>query len=481
MFGRGRVFAVKMGTLVESKKPEPKKPVLARDMLTAPEPSPSEPDEILSGYGDARDSQGGTLQVLQLTWEHRRFLGKTVVWGFVVCALIAFLIPKRYQSVTRLMPPDDRSGSMAMLAALGSKGSSGGFDLGTLATDALGIKSSGALFVGILQSRTVQDDLINKFDLRKVYWVSLWKKAREKLAARTEISEDRKTGIITIAVTDQDPQRASAMAKEYVSELNRVVTQLSTSAAHRERVFLEERLGEVQRDLESAEREFSQFASKNTAIDIKEQGKAMVGAAAELQGELIAAQSELEGLKQIYTDQNVRVRTVEARISELQHQLEKLGGKGDGLGTGEGDSLYPSIRKLPLLGATYADLYRRTTVQEVVFETLTKQYELAKVQEAKEIPSVKVLDNPDIPEQKSFPPRLVIIILGTGSVLLLAVLWVLGRAKWEEIDETDPRKSFAIHVYETAKTHVALAKREKLHFAVLGRFRSDGESEREKL
>src|SRR5438874_1730942 len=119
------------------------------------------------------------------------------------------------------------------------------------------------------------------------------------------------------------------MAEAYVEELNRLVAELSTSSARRERLFLEGRLKAVNQDLEVAEKEFSQFSSKNTAIDIKEQGKAMVEAAATLQGQYIAAQSELEGLKQIYTDNNVRIRSVKARIAELKHQLERIGGKGE--------------------------------------------------------------------------------------------------------------------------------------------------------
>jgi len=220
---------------------------------------------------------------------------------------------------------------------------------------------------------------------------------------------------------------------------------LSTSSARRERIFLDERLKAVSQDLEAAEKEFSQFASKNTAIDIKEQGKAMVEAAATLQGQYIAAQSELEGLKQVYTDNNVRVRSVRARIAELKRQLEKLGGKGEEASEASGqtaDYLYPSIRKLPLLGVTYADLYRRTRVQEAVFETLTKQYELAKVQEAKEIPTVKVLDHPNIPEKKSFPPRLVIMLLGTAFVVAVAITWVFGKGAWDETNSNDRERSW---------------------------------------
>ena len=241
---------------------------------------------------------------------------------------------------------------------------------------------------------------------------------RKDLAERTEISVDRKSQIITFIVTDRDAKRAAAMGQAYVEELNRLVAELSTSSARRERLFLEGRLQSVSRDLEQSEKDFSQFASKNTAIDIKEQGKAMVEAAAVLQGQLIAAESEYEGLKQIYTDNNVRVRSVKARIDELRRQLEKLGGKGESATTVSdqpGESLYPSIRKLPLLGVKYADLYRQTKIQEAVLETLTKEYELAKVEEAKEIPTVKVLDVANIPDKKSFPPRLSIMFSWHGS------------------------------------------------------------------
>jgi len=150
----------------------------------------------------------------------------------------------------------------------------------------------------------------------------------------------------------------------------------------------------------------------------------------------------------------VRVRSVRARIAELKRQLEKLGGKGEQgsetLGQ-QADYLYPSIRKLPLLGVTYADLYRRTRVQEAVFESLTKEYELAKVQEVKEIPTVKVLDSPNIPDKKSFPPRLLIMFLGTAFAFAAASSCVFGKTAWEQTDSSDPRKAFAQEVFTTVK------------------------------
>jgi len=345
------------------------------------------------------------------------------------------------------MPPDNESSSGVLMAAMAARAGGG---LGGVAGDILGLKSSGDLFMGILHSRTVEDRLVQRFDLKRVYRESLDEDARKRLSENTSISGDRKSGILTIAVTDRDPLRAQAIAKAYVDELNHLVTELSTSAAYRERVFLEERLKAVKLDLDQAAREFSQFASKNAAIDIKEQGRAMVEAAAAVEGELIAAESEMKGLEAIYTVNNARVRAVQGRITELRKQLKNMGGKSDDSSResdGTTDSLYPSIRQLPILGVTYADLYRRTKIQETVFETLTQQYELAKVQEAKETPSVKILDAPNLPERKSFPPRLLIIVLCTCVVSAGGGLWVITRAQWQRVDAHNPRKVFVQDVF----------------------------------
>jgi capsule polysaccharide export protein KpsE/RkpR len=378
----------------------------------------------------------------------------------LLSVVAALLIPNRYQSVARLMPPDNQSTSGLAMAASALTGGAAG--LGGIASELLGLKSSSDLLVGILASRSAQDKLIQQFDLRKVYGVRRMEDARKDLAARTDISIDRKSQIITITVTDKDPHRAAAMAQAYIEELNRLVADVSTSAARRERIFLEGRLQAVNQDLEAAEKEFSQFASKNTAIDIKEQGKAMVDAAATLQGQLIAARSELEGLRQIYADTNVRVRAMQARVAELENQLQKVGGKDDSISVqraAPSDSLYPSIRRLPLLGVAYADLYRKTKVQEAVFEALTQECELAKVQEAKEIPTVKVLDPPNLPEKKSFPPRALLTLLGATLALAFGVTWVFGSALWERTDPADPGKLLAQEVFNTVKAVIPWASR----------------------
>jgi uncharacterized protein involved in exopolysaccharide biosynthesis len=427
--------------------------------LNKPERAYEEKRRIITPDVSATPSystRGKSVDTLRLVWSERRFLFRAALVGLLFATLIAFLIPTRFTSTARLMPPDQNSGTgMAMMAALASKAGEG---LGSIGSQLLGLKTSGDLFIGILESRTVEDDLIRKFDLLKVYDAKRWEDARAKLLSRTAASQDHKSELITITVTDHSPQRAQQMAQEYIEELNRVVTNLNTSSAHRERVFLQDRLTQVQGDLESAEKDFSQFASKNTAIDIQAQGKAMIEAGASLEGQLIAAQTELEGLRQVFTNNNVRVREAQARVDELNRQLQKLGGKpasdnadqqnqqNQGQDRDQG-AIYPTIRQLPVLGVPYADLYRRMKVQEAVYETLTKQFELAKVEEAKETPSVKVLDPPDWPEKKSFPPHLMIMFVGMMLALIAGTAWVLGREVWETTDSADPRKAFATEVW----------------------------------
>ena len=395
------------------------------------------------------------LPALRLLWQRRRFLVKCAATGLVVATILAFVIPKEYKSTVQLMPPDSpavaSAGWMAMAAGAAMPPA-----LASVANGVLGNRSPNAVFLGILNSRTVQDDLIDRFDLRREYRLKRYMDARKKLAQRTSFDDDRKTGNLSITVMDHDPQRARDLAAGYVGELDKLVAKVSTSSARRERMFLEERLKSIKEELDASSRELSQFSSRNATFDPPSaQAKSMLDAAGKLQGELTAAESELRGLETIYSNDNVRVRSLRARTEELRRQLRKLSGTGsEGGGDLSSGELYPSVRKLPLLAAAYSELYRRAKVRETMFEILTRQYEAAKVQEAKEIPTVKVLDLPDVPEKKSYPPRLLIMLLGMMTALAGGVAWIMGESTWKCIDEHDPRKAFLIEVLTTIRRRV---------------------------
>jgi len=391
------------------------------------------------------------LAITQLLWSRRALVGKMTLVGAAVAAAIALLIPNTYTALVRLMPPDTSTlngGPMGMLMGSvslgeGGSGSSGASSIGSSLSDLLGGQKPGPLFVGLLNSRTVADGLINRFDLRKVYWRKTYLATRGKLKSNTDISEDKRSGIITIEVRDHDRARAAALAQAYVVELDRLLAHVNTSAASRERSFLEQRLTVINQELHDSAKELSDFSSQNSTLDPEEQGKAMVESTALLQGQLIAAQSELSGLEQIYTLENVRVRSLRAHIAELEAQLNKLGGKNyEGSTTLDPNTLYPSLRQLPVMALRYEELYRKVKIDETVFKLLTEEFEVAKVEEAKETPSVKVLDATQVPEKKSGPPRMLITLAGAFLGLVFAGCWIVVWQFWSEIDPQEPHKAF---------------------------------------
>jgi uncharacterized protein involved in exopolysaccharide biosynthesis len=397
-----------------------------------------------------------------ILWEHRRILARVAAIGLIASLIIAFVIPKRYESTARIMPPESSGTGAAVFAALAGHalGELGG--LGSLAGSLLGSRNSSALFVDLLRSSTVSDHLVERFQLQHAYRKRYRVDAAKYLARHTTIVDDKKSGVITVTVEDSDPRRARDLAQAYLDELNTLVTRTNTSSAHQERVFIERRLKSVQADLERAQQEMSEFSSSHTTIDIKEQTRAMVDAAAKLQGELILGQSELSSLEQIYGNGNVRVRAAQARIANLQHELSKMAGTDAPLqpesstesGNSQSDELYPPLRQLPRLAVPYADLYRRVRVQETVYELLTQQYEVARIQEAKDVPVVSVIDTPGIPEKKSFPPRLLFTLLLTVFAICAAAAYLLFQHRWQLVCETDPRKALARQIHETLRNRV---------------------------
>jgi uncharacterized protein involved in exopolysaccharide biosynthesis len=216
----------------------------------------------------------------------------------------------------------------------------------------------------------------------------------------------------------------------------------------------------------------SDFSSTHSTIDIKEQTRATVEAAAKLQAQLIVEQSELDSLKQIYGDENFRVRAGLARIADLKKQLKAIGGNSEPLGADGNiatqnqaglDSTaeeYPPLRQLPRLAVPYADIYRRVRVQETVYGLLTQQYELARIQEAKDVPVVRMIDAPGVPEKKSFPPRAIYLLLLTGLIVIGAAVWILLRERWSVLDQRDPRKRLVEQISGDLVTHARQLKRQ---------------------
>ena len=400
------------------------------------------------------------VQNASVLWQRRGIILRSTAIGALLSLVLVFVIPKRYESTARIMPPESSGSSAALFAALAGRGGGEFGSLGSIAASLLGVRTTGPLFVDLLRSATVSDDLIDRFQLQQVYGKRYKVDTAKKLARRTAIAEDKKSGVISITVEDSDPQRARDLAQAYLDELNLLVNRTNTSSARQERAFIEHRLQGAESDLERAQRELSDFSSTHSTIDLKEQTRATVDAAAKLEAQAIVEQTELDSLRQIYGDENVRVRAARARIAGLKNQLQAMGGtseplQADGNISAENSSPlsrigaeYPPLRQLPRLAVPYADIYRHVRVQEAVFEMLTQQYEIARIQEAKDVPVIRVIDAPGIPEKKSFPPRTVLCLVLTMLTMLGTAGFILARHHWCEISPLDERRILGAEIAE---------------------------------
>jgi uncharacterized protein involved in exopolysaccharide biosynthesis len=428
--------------------------VEASGPATVPVYEPSSHPDLERQYAQrSPEPSGDWNERLALLWRERRVLWRVAWKAVVVAVIVAYSLPKHYDGITKIVPGENQSGAAGLLGKLGA-GSSLAGGLGLDTASLLGVKTPSAFYIEVMKSRTVQDRLIDRFDLRHRYsrigrwfpgvyntWIGRhWLEGdyyvtRKHLYDFTDFDEDKKTGVVTLTFTDYDRQTAANIANAYVEELNRVTAELNTSDAHRERLFLEDRLKQAKQELDQASLALSQFSSAHSVMDPQNQGRSMMDAAARIQGELVVAESELKALQQTYSDDNVRVRSTRARIGELQSQLKKLlGSPGTQLTGGDapGSSLYPSMRALPLLGNQYGDLYRQAKIQETVYQFLTQQYEMAKIQEVKELPTVRVVDRAVPPERKSGPHRILIVLLSVLGGLVLASFWIIGKNSWEQ-------------------------------------------------
>lgn len=408
-----------------------------------------------------RKNETSTASKLWLIWRDRRLFW-SVSWKTTVLAtVVAFLLPVHYEAAVKIVPGENNTSGMnglaGRLASIGGSNSGSGMGLALDATGLLGLKTPAAFYVEILKSRSVQDRIIDRFNLRVRYsktgkWFpKSYYETRKTLKSFTSIEEDKKSNVITVSVTDYDRNTAAQIANDYVQEVNKVAADLNTGDAHRERVFLEERLRAARADLDAASLALSQYSSRNAVMDPQNEGKAVMDAAARVQGEIIAVESELKGLQQIYSDDNVRVRTLKARLQNLQAKLRSMTGAGQ-----TAANTYPSMTTLPLLGYRYSELYRENRIQEAIYEFLTQQYETAKIQEAKELPTVRVMDPAVPPEKKSGPIRSLIVAASVVGAIILTVFWVLGKNSWYSLPADDSRRLLAAEIGD--EIHRAMRK-----------------------
>ena len=287
----------------------------------------------------------------------------------------------------------------------------------------------------LLDSRTVQDELITKLSLQEVYGSGQWEATRKHLKNNTAILEDPENGIVTLGVTDRSPQRAAAIAQEYIDELNRVAIRLDAQSASIQASFLKEQLARVDEELRQAEVNLSTFSSSNGVVDVEDQIDTTIETSVGLHRQLISEEADLQRLRTVYADGSPALRSAHARINELRREIEDVlgpGSKRDATISGKELRFPPSMREMPLLGADHSDLDRIVEAKEDMVEALEVEYQCAQFDAANDLPVVIVLDAPGVPEKEFGPPSAWIILSGLCGSFLLAAAWAVGSPHYRE-------------------------------------------------
>ena len=365
------------------------------------------------------------FRALSRRW--RLILGITAS-STVVALVVSLLLPVYYKAETRILPPQDKGSNLAAQLM----GQAGG--LIALAGGAAGVKSQGELFVAMTKSRTVLDRMVDRFDLMKLYKKKYRQDARKKLLELTTVREDRKSGIISLTVEDQDPKRSADMANAFVEELKSLAGGLAISEAGQRRMFFEEQIRDTKESLARSEEDVKGFQQRTGAIQVDAQSKAIIEGIANLRARIAAKEVEAKVLRSFATAQNPDLQRAEEEVRALRTELEKVeSGKGRGF-----DPLMSSER-VPAIGMEYLRKLRQLKYNETLYELLVKQFELAKLDEARDAVVIQVIDRAVPPERKSGPHRAQIVLLTMITALFLSVFIVLFLEHPWKKSEKQPR------------------------------------------
>jgi tyrosine-protein kinase Etk/Wzc len=354
----------------------------------------------------------GLLDLVTVPLKWKRVVAGMTLGAALVSVAVSLLLPVIYRAETRILPPSSGGSGMAA-QVLGQLG--GG--IGGLVSAALGGKAQSELYVEMLKSRTVLDAVIERFDLRKLYREEKQEDARERLLRVLLVRDDKKSGVIHISVEDRDPARAAAMANAFVEELRKLTGGLAVTEAAQRRLFFEERLKESKEALGRAEDRMKGFQEKTGALHVESQARAVLQSLAYLKAQVSSREVALRIARTYATPQNPDVERIEEELKGLREEMRKLEAKG-----GPGPDPMMTAGSVPSVGVGYLRNVRDLKYNEALFELMAKQYELARIDEARDPAIVQVIDRAVPPGKKAKPLRGLITLLGTAAGFFLSLL-----------------------------------------------------------
>ena len=381
--------------------------------------------EVLEAYAireETEVSAGSSVHlvdVLIVLARRKRFIALFTLLVAVLTAAIVLMLPSRYTAVTVLMPPNQNSSISAAL--LGQLSTAGGGGLASLAGSSLGLKNPNEMYVSLFRSRTVEQAMVQQFDLMHRYHAKKDSQALGVFESHTSVDLGAKDGLLRVTASDSDPNEAAAIANGYVDQFKHLSEHLAISEASQRRAFFEQQLLEAKSNLTTAEEALKHTEQSTGVLQIDSQARSLIESAAMLRAQIGAKEVQLQGMRTYATDNNPSVVQAEQELAALRSQLAGLAGSDQNAGQG----LIVPKGKVPEAGLEYLRRLRDVKYYETISELLAKQYELAKLDEAKQGATIQVVDRAVPPDSRSFPKRTISVILAAIAALFLSCTWVV--------------------------------------------------------
>jgi uncharacterized protein involved in exopolysaccharide biosynthesis len=387
---------------------------LSPSELQKPADFPVVPPNAVQVKGDDEIS---SLDLLIGLAERKRIIfGVTAVFT-IGAIIISLALPPRYTAKVTLLPPQQSS---SMGAALASQlGNLGG--MAALAGGGLSLKNPNDMFVALFKSRTVEDDMVQRFGLMQEYRAKYPSDARKTFEKRASVDGSGKDGLIHISVEDRDPKRAADVANGYVDQFRLQSRHLAITEASQRRLFFEQQLEQAKDNLANAEEAMKQTEQKTGVIQLDSQARALIESAASLRAQVAAKEVQIQGMRTYATGENAQVVQAQQELESMRAQLAKLGGSED---SASGGLIVPK-GQVPEAGLEYVRKLRDVKYNETIFDILARQFEVAKLDEAKQGALIQVVDPAIPPDKRSFPKRGLLVIGATFLGLFCGVFLAL--------------------------------------------------------
>ncbi len=362
----------------------------------------------------------------------RWFIAKMTFGMALLAAIVSLLLPFRYTAFTTILPPQQtNSAGSALMAQLGSLGS-----VASLAGGGLGLKNPDDLQIALMKSRTVEDAMVDRFHLMALYHRKYRSDARKKLEKVVEIDAKSKDGLIHLSVTDSNARRAADMANGYVQEFKKFSATLAVTEASQRRLFFEQQLKQAKDNLATAEEDLKRTEQKTGLIQLDAQARATIQLVADLRAQIAAKEAEITAIRSFATGENPELQLAQQQLVGLQAQEQKMGAS-----TESAENALIPRGSIPESQIEYIRKLRDVKYYETIFDLLARQYEVAKVDEARQGAVVQVVDAAIIPDKRSFPTRTLIVLGAALFGMFAGIFWVLTLEELRRLSNIPAERS----------------------------------------